>query len=123
MPEYIEREALIEKISSISVTVMGVRSGKTLFNEALKSYREAVLKNIKEAPTADVVEVRHGEWLLKSRIYKMPDDFDEEFYVECPFCQRTFYVPFEFEKEKMLAYAKENYPYCNCGAKMDGKGD
>lgn len=72
---------------------------------------------------ADVVEVRHDEWLLKSRIYKMPDDFDEEFYVECPFCQRTFYVPFEFEKEKMLAYAKENYPYCNCGAKMDGKDD
>ena len=71
--------------------------------------------------SADMVEVRHGEWLLESRIYKMPDDVDEEFYVECPFCHRTFDVPFELEEEKMLTYAKEKYPYCNCGAKMDGK--
>ena len=72
-------------------------------------------------PTADVVEVRHGEWEIKSRSYRMIDDYDEEIYVECPFCKRTFYVPYEFDDEKTLAYARENYPYCHCGAKMDGE--
>lgn len=77
--------------------------------------------DINEVPTADVVEVRHGEWEIKSRLYRMIDDFDEEIYVECPFCKRTFYVPYEFDDEKILAYARENYPYCHCGAKMDGE--
>ena len=71
-------------------------------------------------PAADVVPVRHGEWELKSKIYRFMDDVSQEFYVECPFCHRTNYVKFEFEKEKMLNFARENYPYCNCGAKMDG---
>ena len=68
---------------------------------------------------ADYIEVKHEKWELKSQIYKTFDDVDEEFYVECPLCKRTFYVPFECTEEKMLKYAKENYPYCNCGAKMD----
>lgn len=72
-----------------------------------------------EIPTADVVEVKHGEWELKSETRRYLEEIDEEFYVECPFCNRVYYVPFEFEDEKMLEYAKKNYPYCNCGAKMD----
>ena len=80
-----------------------------------------VLNIIKDAPTADVEEVRHGEWELKSEIHRFLEEFDEEFYVECPLCHRVEYIPFEFEEEKMLKYAKENYPYCHCGAKMDGK--
>lgn len=54
---YIDREALIKKISSISVTITGVRSGRSLLEKALTSYAEVVLKDISEAPTADVVEV------------------------------------------------------------------
>ena len=73
-------------------------------------------------PAADVVEVVHGEWDIKSRSWRMiDDDYDEEIYVECPFCKRTFYVPYELDDEKALAYARENYPYCHCGAKMDGE--
>lgn len=68
----------------------------------------------------DVEIVQHGEWNIKSETIQMLDDVDEEIYVECPFCKRTFYVPFEIEDEKIIAYARENYPYCNCGVKMDG---
>ena len=75
---------------------------------------------IADTPTADVEEVKHAEWELKSEIYQMGEEFDEEFYVECPLCHRVEYVPFEFEEEKMLEYAKKHYPYCHCGAKMDG---
>lgn len=49
--EYIERGALIEKISEIKPS--GV------FTEALK---ELVLIIISDQPTADVQEVRHGKW-------------------------------------------------------------
>ena len=79
------------------------------------------ISKLKEAPAANVVEVKYSNWELKSRVYKMLDDVDEEFYVECPLCHRTEYVPFELEEEKMLEYAREHYPYCHCGAKMDGK--
>ena len=96
MAEYIEREALIEKISSISVTISGRCSGKTLLYEALKSYRETVLEFIKQAPTADVVEVRHGEWINGVTGYT------------CSVCNKQ-------EPTKRFLYCP------NCGAKMDGK--
>ena len=61
-----------------------------------------------------------GEWQIKSEIHQMLDDVDEELYVECPFCQRRYWVPYEFEDAKTFEYAREHYPYCNCGAKMKG---
>lgn len=61
-----------------------------------------------------------GEWQIKAETYQMIDDYDEELFVECPFCQRRFYVPYEFDDEKIFKYAREHYPYCNCGAKMKG---
>lgn len=100
-------------------------SQNALITEIAKIHGNLSTKNVGQAiwdtPTADVAEVRHGEWEIKSRSYRMIDDFDEELYVECPFCKRTFYVPYEFDDEKTLAYARENYPYCHCGAKMDGE--
>lgn len=90
-------------------------------SEAVFYTKQDAIDCIQAAPTADVDEVRHGEWEIKSRSYWMIDDFDEEIYVECPFCKRTFYVSYEFDDEKIIAYARENYPYCHCGAKMDGE--
>ena len=69
---------------------------------------------------ADVASKSEGEWQIKTVIHQMIDDVDEELYVECPFCQRTFWVPYEFEDEKIFEYAREHYPYCNCGARMKG---
>lgn len=130
--EYIEREAFIRKLEFAEKKEGELSAeyakNQHLYSESVKyghgEYCYLMARRMAlEAPAADVVEVVHGEWVLKSEIHKMLDDVDEEFFVECPFCKRTFYVPFEFEEEKMLAYAKEKYPYCNCGAKMDGKGD
>ena len=94
-----------------------------LWDECTDMEKAKILGWILQQPTADVVEVKHGKWEIKSEIYQMLDDVDEEIYVECPYCKRTFYVPFEFEDEKILAYARKAYPYCNCGAKMDGGSD
>lgn len=107
MAEYIERGAAMLQIDNMTP----------------KPNLIIVRERLAKIPTADVEEVRHGEWAIKSEIHQMFDDVDEEFYVECPLCKRTYYVPFELEEKKMLEYAKKNYPYCNCGAKMDGVPD
>ena len=56
-------------------------------------------------PTADVVEVKHGEWIIHQN--------REYWHYDCPFCDDGF-----------LTESKMTSPpnYCsNCGAKMDGK--
>lgn len=57
-------------------------------------------------PTADVVEVVHGEWVETTIDVEHPNGYCQEKRYICPYCGRI-----EEEKE----------PYCNCGAKMDGK--
>ena len=59
----------------------------------------------KDTPTADVVEVSHGEWELE---YVYANDYSNDNVrkvFRCSICGRI-------EKQKE--------PYCNCGAKMDG---
>lgn len=63
---------------------------------------------IKEQPTADVVEVKHGEWLPDYETFV--DEWERESEPiqtgwVCSLCGRQ-----EFNRE----------PYCHCGAKMDG---
>ena len=60
--------------------------------------------DINEVPTADVVEVRHGEWAVK--------DLNNSLYEskKAPHCSVCNYMSFI------------RYDYCpNCGAKMDGE--
>ena len=74
---------------------------------------QCVERAIKEAPTADVVEVKHGEWQLKEcqcGLFSITD-----FFV-CSACKEEFDVD-GWDYEDLCANAK----YCpNCGAKMDG---
>ena len=70
---------------------------------------------LNQAPTADVVEVRHGEWL--------PYDYDEEEYQDveesynwrCSICQDDISYLDMVERDLLPNYCP------NCGAKMDGK--
>ena len=57
MGEYIERGALLKAIESITITITGIRAGKTALHDALMAYRAAILETVAEAPAADVVEV------------------------------------------------------------------
>lgn len=82
-----------------------------------------ILTEIEYAPTVDAVPVVHGRWRLRSKTIKLMDDYDEEFYVACNLCKREEYIPFDFDVQKMLDDAKRLYPYCHCGAKMDGGVD
>ena len=89
MAEYIEREALIAE-----------------YDRVHKGEAGGARKLMVEAPTADVVEVRHGYW----------DD------CECSVCGKMH--PSLYLDEWELEYRIKETPYCpNCGAKMDGKGE
>lgn len=77
-----------------------------LFNEKdiTKEMRCLFFKN-----KTDVVEVKHGRWLDNIKTISSVGMADINAFVgyKCSECGRT-----EIAKE----------PYCNCGAKMDGRG-
>ena len=61
--------------------------------------------DIDNLPTADIVEVKHGEWILtKTEFGWNCCEYPKEY--TCSECGRT-----EPQEE----------PYCHCGAKMDGE--
>ena len=114
MPEYIEKEKLLERVAGIELHVSFGRSlGKTLFAETLNFYRNAVLKAIKEAPAADVAAVKRGEWMSAYEYALKKECSDENRLAElkvdkiwkfCPYCEQQ---------------AKGEHSYCsNCGAEM-----
>ena len=107
MAKYIECEALIEHMKDLPT--WWADSGG-VYGQAMK-YPEGmfdcddVINSVDNAPAADVVEVKHGEWLSNAQT-------DE--YV-CSKCDGI--APVDCEKED---FYKSNY--CpNCGAKMDGE--
>lgn len=97
--EYIEREALIERISKLGVA--------GAFTEAFKN---DVLEIISKEPAADVQEVRHGENITSMH----PTD---EFI--CSECGIVFHDVSEYIVEDDV-YREFYFDYCpKCGAKMD----
>ena len=62
----------------------------------------------KDMPAADVAPVVHGRWVHSPSPYDKRDDF-----WFCSECGRTINI---ICGDKLLS----NYPYCHCGAKMDG---
>ena len=110
MAEYIEREALL----------------KRLCNDDPANMEDYYYNAIKEAPTADVVEVRHGEW-VEDGYYDNPC-VCSNCGAEANYISR-FKETFDYDwKKNLQPTGYEEYkeyietPYCpNCGAKMDGK--
>ena len=91
--EYISREAALMKL---------MQDGCSAKN----------LQSISDMPAADVAEVVHGHWCV-SKIRSI----ETVFY--CSECKRTVTVGNDFfgEAPRNVSAA---YPYCHCGAKMDG---
>lgn len=75
------------------------------------------LNLIDKTPTADVEEVRHGEWVLMGTEMFMDGSYASKLC--CSLCSREVGVCHEHDSDK-YSYAKVMYPYCHCGAKMDG---
>ena len=102
MAEYIEREALIQTIQKDQW--IGAQG------------QDYALCDIAEQPTADVVEVRHGEW-MENDLSVWADCPTDGFPVAvCSVCGMRF-----CDIINNMGYMYNHCP--NCGAKMDGKGD
>lgn len=94
--KYIEREKAIDEIDKWLDSVGYVTVGK-----GLTSYGE-LIGCLKDTPTADVVEVKHGKWDINSN---------------CSVCG-----VYKFEGLDADIWADWDIDYCpHCGAKMDGK--
>lgn len=100
MAGYIEREEMLARIEV---------KGNSLEASVNHYYRKAlsdIYGTLVDIPTADVVEVRHGEWMK----------FDQECAVEF-ICSNCNFSIIEADPKQDCAFN-----YCpNCGAKMDGK--
>jgi rubrerythrin len=94
MSRYIDADKLINPDNII------VMQDETGIDEFPYTYTNAVkVETILKAPTADVVEVRHGEW-TKSSPYNR--------FMNCSVCG--------------FGQDHTTFKYCpNCGAKMDGE--
>ncbi len=75
-------------------------------NDYMKGWNTC-LKSVLQQPPADVVEQKHGNWILtKTEFGWNCCEYPVEY--TCSVCGRT---------------EKHEEPYCHCGAKMDGRRD
>jgi hypothetical protein len=68
-----------------------------------------------DAPAADVVEVRHGEWIPNTL-----EEHGEQFPYEKII---VTFRPLDYRCSLCGRIEEFKEPYCHCGAKMDGGAD
>ena len=99
MAEYIERDKLYKHFEK-SVTIHEATINGSTYPVYIADH---ILHEIRNAPAADVVEVKHGKW--EKRIFVIFDS--EKVGFNCSECNTTW---------------DTNTRYCPyCGAKMDGE--
>ena len=72
---------------------------------------DEILELVDDQPTADVEEVRHGEWILLG----CSDDDWNLLRFKCSICGREIHEHKNYDQP-----LKIKYPYCHCGARMNG---
>ena len=98
---YIDKAKAIEKLTAY-------KENHLSFPKSCLGMIDTCITLIKIIPTADVAEVKRGEW------QKETDDFDWE-YIKCSVCGEELYPPDNDDTFDILP------KYCQtCGAKMDG---
>ena len=98
---YISRDTAIARLTRLEVT------------DKLATMADAK-REIADMPAADVAPVVHGRWELQRK-----GDWISVFV--CSVCGRGETIAESVLYNSQLKMPKK-YPYCHCGAKMDGKG-
>ena len=104
MPKYLEQEALVQRLKNSPLFTNFGEDGYFIRNGVI----DIIKKQQEPKQTADVVEVRHGEWI---------DSGDGDW--RCTNCNEYFRIDIDLHPiDDCDMY------YCpKCGAKMDGKGE
>ena len=103
MAEYIEREVLLEAFDHADADVLeDYGDGTSRWGFGI----ENILKVINSIPAADVAPVRHGRW-------EQTKEWATKAKYRCSVCGREIMSSVKVNIEK--------YPYCHCGAKMEGE--
>lgn len=106
MAEYIERKSLIDEFD---------RLGLGDHSLVERVFSDGVRTIIAGIPAADVVPVVRGRWKLLRK-----GDWTSVFV--CSVCGRRETIAESESYNSQLKMPKE-YPYCHCGARMDGDDD
>lgn len=102
MAEYIDREALIERLK--------FKRDYDDWNNSKYRGLECAIAQVKKVPAADVVEVKHGRWI------KSEDDYCGLNIIQCSLCREEWCFECDDDVKDL------NYHYCpNCGAKMEAE--
>lgn len=99
MSEYINRGTAFDAVTDLA----GKASTRSAYEAVWKSARA-----LKKIPAADVAHVVHGRW-------EQVKEWATKAKYRCSVCGREIMSAVKVNIEK--------YPYCHCGAKMDGGGD
>lgn len=105
--EYLDRSSLVARMKYYE---------KHTTEESGEHYAYSVaLREIRNAPAADVAEVAHGRWILHHTVTGNP-------YTECSNCCTNVVV--KTDKGTFAKLDMRGMPYCPfCSAKMDGGED
>lgn len=83
-------------------------------------------EEVDKIPTADVVEVRHGNWIVENNVSDWRDRSKYILLIKCSECGTTHFLGSteyenEYNEEKLKTLGNyADYSYCgHCGAKMD----
>lgn len=99
MSEYINRGTAFDAVTNLA----GKASTRSAYEAVWKSARA-----LKKLPAADVAPVVHGRW-------EQVKEWATKAKYRCSVCGREIMSAVKVNIEK--------YPYCHCGAKMDGGAD
>ncbi len=114
MSRYIDADALLEELKE------ELEFDSPMYNEVENKWLDKglriAIKDVKHFPTADVVEVRHGEWEDRYE-----NKYANQLY-ECSLCGEIAPEGTKYNKLGNPERIQVLSPYCpNCGADMRGE--
>ncbi len=109
MARYKDIDAIIERMNGSTAETWGKGLGRSWWSHSVM-LKDNIVQLMKDAPEADVVEVRHGHW--EDRPNPQWKAYDIRHCSKC-----GWNIPKNNLRKKDL-----NWNYCpECGAKMDGR--
>lgn len=104
--QYIERDCIVDSIRESFDFYYQIPIYPS--DREVQNIVNRVKRIVQELPAADVAPVVHGEWMQN------------------PYCKRIFYCSEcggQVEDGSCNPNPSKHFPYCHCGAKMDGGKD